>query len=90
MKYKLKQKNIEAFQLTEEIAIGYFIDKKLLPFGVELSGSFNSTRRRVYEARFFLRPERVSAFLGDWIIETNGVLSVLGPDAFIKAYEPDY
>lgn len=91
MKYRKKPVVIEAFQLTEEVALGYFLDKKPLPFGVGLSGSYHPGRREIHSARAVIQTLEGSmvANLGDWIIKgVKGELYPCKPDIFEATYEP--
>jgi hypothetical protein len=88
--YRKKPVVIEAFQITEEIALGQFCDNKPLPFGVFLSGSYHQERRTVTSAYAFIDTlegsMRVS--IGDWIIKgVKGELCPCKPDIFAATYE---
>lgn len=91
MKYRKKPVVIEAFQLTKEVALDYFINKKPLPFDVGLSGSHHPKRREVYSARAVIQTLEGSmvANLGDWIIKgAKGELYPCKSDIFEATYEP--
>lgn len=91
MKFRKKPVVIEAFQLTEDAALRYFVDKEQLPFGVSLSGNYHPDIRRLYSARatFETREGNIWAEVGDWIIRNvKGGLYPCKPDIFEATYEP--
>jgi hypothetical protein len=91
MKYRKKPVVIEAFKITEELAIKNLIDKEPLPFGLSgFSGSWHEKNRTVSSAyKGFNTPEgQQIAYMGDWIIkDTAGDCYPCKPDIFELHYE---
>ena len=90
MKYRKKPVIIEAFQLTKDAALRYFIDKEPLPFGIGLSGSYHTERRSLYSAHATIKTleGNMRAELGDWIIKgVKGEFYPCKPDIFEATYE---
>jgi hypothetical protein len=90
MRYTKKPVTIEAFQITEELAIANLIDNLPLPFGITLSGSYRRDDRTVsYAYTCIETPEgKMKAKIGDWIIKgVKGELYPCKPDVFEASYD---
>lgn len=91
MKLNFQQKpvKIEAFKFTKELALESFVEKKLLPFGLQVTGSWHPINKVVHYAR--VRVDNfgeVYAQLDDWIIKhSSGRLSINDDATFKKLYE---
>lgn len=91
-KYRKKPVLIEAFQLTEQVALDHLIDDKPLPFGVTLEGSFHPKNRILWSASATIETLEglMKANIGDWIIkDVKGELYPCKPDIFEETYEAD-
>lgn len=89
-RFRKKPVVIEAFQLTEEVALRYFINRETLPFGVCLSGSYHSASRKIYEAHANIETleGKMRVEIDDWIIKgIKGELYPCKPDIFNATYE---
>lgn len=89
-RYTKKPVTIEAFQLTEEVAISNLIDEVPLPFGLgRLSGTYHPKDRTVSCWRIGIDTleGRVTARENDWIIKgVQGELYPCKPDIFEVTY----
>lgn len=85
-----KPVTIEAWQLTEEIALNYWENKVLPPFGCKsISGEYNKNTKVVRDAYFNIDTLEGSmkASLGDWIIRgIKGEIYPCKPDIFSATY----
>ena len=91
MKYRKKPVEIEAVQLTEDLALRCFIDRERGPFGLHINGEFHRERRTVTTAYATIDTleGKMRADLGDWIIKgVKGELYPCKPDIFTETYEP--
>jgi hypothetical protein len=90
MKYKKKIVVVEAFQITEELALKHFIEKEQLPLGISLSGQYHPANRKLWSAWAVIetRHGNKRATVGDWIIKGGDCkLDVLGQEEFNSTYE---
>ncbi len=90
LKWTKKPVTIEAWQLTEEVALNYWENKILPPFGCKsISGEYNKNTKVVRDAYFFIDTLEGSmkASLGDWIIKgVKGEIYPCKPDIFEATY----
>ena len=91
VKFRKKPVEIEAFQLTHELAIQNLIDKIPLPFGLNIgNANYHAQRREVSSFRLFIDTleGRMEACEGDWIIKgVKGELYPCKPDIFEATYD---
>lgn len=90
-KFITKPSAVEAFRLTEDEALRYFIGKESLPFGIALSGSYHIVNKTVSRADALVESKngkQQRASLGDWIVRhENGDLSVETDKSFWEKYQ---
>ncbi len=88
-KYTKKPITVEAWQFTEEVALNYWNNRELPPFGCSsIEGEFNGNK--ISYAYFYIETLEgtMKANLGDWIIKgINGEFYPCKPDIFEKTYE---
>jgi hypothetical protein len=88
--FRKKPVVIEAFQLTEEAALAYFVDRSPLPFGLSLSGNYHPGDRKLWSAWATIETleGNMKATIGDWIIKgIKGELYPCKPEIFQATYE---
>lgn len=89
-RFRKKPVEIEAFQLTNELAVKHLIDKMPLPFGLKIgNANFHEGRREVSFFRLFIETleGRMEGREGDWIIKgVKGELYPCKPDVFEATY----
>lgn len=88
-KFTKKPVTIEAFQLTEEVAVASMVDNKSIPFGLTVSGSFNPLTRAAwfYYININTLEGTMTASQNDWIIKgIKGELYPCKPDIFEATY----
>lgn len=90
LKWTKKPVTIEAWQLTEEVALNYWENKILPPFGCKsISGEYNKNTKVVRDAYFHIDTLEgfMKASLGDWIIKgVKGEIYPCKPDIFEATY----
>jgi hypothetical protein len=91
-KYKLKSRNIEAFQINDELMVACLIDRKPWPPGLSLiSASYSSRRRTVDYCKLRLTGTKGTFEVGpdEWIVTEDGIVFPLTDAAFNRIYELD-
>lgn len=84
-KYKPVQE-IEAFQLTEKLALAVFKKEATLPDNLVLSGEWNPELNRVYSA--YIDLNGCSFAIGNWLVKSNGIYKILSDKDFKARYCP--
>lgn len=91
MKFRKKPVEVEAIQLTEELALKCLTESLPGPFGLHISGSFHPGQGVVHHAHTTIETLEgvMHTNLGDWIIKgVAGELYPCKPDIFSQTYEP--
>lgn len=91
MKFRKKPVEVEAIQLTKELALQYFRDGKLIFDKFSFNGQYHLEDKIVWDAYIMIDTleGRMKASLNDWIIKgVNGEFYPCKPDIFEKTYEP--
>jgi len=85
--YREIDANVEAFRVTEGVALSVLLQESVLPWGmVHVSGGWHPIRRTVNYFTVVAGGQR--AHIGDWIIRRpDGSLEVRSSDAFSRQFE---
>ena len=90
-RFRKKPVEIEAVQLTPDLALECLVDRKAGPFGLNVCGSYHPGNRVVHSAYVTIETleGRMRGELGDWIIRgVKGELYPCKPDIFAATYDP--
>lgn len=91
MKFIKKPIVIEAIQFTPELAFKCLSEHQAGPFGLNVSGSWNSHSGILHDASIHIKTLEgiMRCDLGDWIIKgVKGELYPCKPEIFNATYEP--
>lgn len=92
LRYTKKPVTIDAWQFTEAVALNYWENRILPPFGcTSVSGEYNKNTLIVRDAYFYIDTleGKMRASLGDWIIKgVKGEIYPCKPDIFDATYNP--
>ena len=88
--FRKKPVIVEAFQLTQELALAVFEKERNLPFGLGLTGSWHTGSKVVHKAQVLIHTleGNLRAELNDWVIKgIRGELYPCQPVIFDATYE---
>lgn len=87
--YRTRSSDVEAIEITRELAIAVLIDKKPMPFGLSMGGQYHPARRVVQEASVRYPDDGgTGARIGDWLVKDwSGRIRAFTAEAFHANYE---